>query len=210
VACGAARHTDANQQQLPARGICLRLLAYVAMLLWGCVFASLTQTTLRTLLPNVLLAMITGGFYVYHLDNVETESRAARISEAGRQAVLTGIVGLVAVAASLGMIFEPRLMVDHLVLKYVIVTIIGLSLGWYIPEIAAIENLRHPLNSNARRVQALETAAAARFGTAAAADQWLDAPHPALGGKSPRAAAGAVDGHQPAMALLRGPQEIAA
>lgn len=64
------------------------------------------------------------------------------------------------------MIFEQRLIVDHLVLNYVIFTIIGLSLGWYIPEIAAIEKLHYPLNSNARRVQALETAAAARFGTA--------------------------------------------
>jgi hypothetical protein len=183
--------------------------SYIAMLLWGLAFAPLTKVSLEMLLPNVLLAMLTGGFYVYHLDNVETETRPARIVEVGGQAIFTGIIGLAVSAASLSVIFPPRLVADHILLQYVICTIIGLALGWYIPKIAVTGRL-HSISGNARRAHALESAATDRFESAVIAQEWLDTPHPALGGKSPRIAAEAVDGHQRAMALLRGPHDVAA
>jgi hypothetical protein len=203
------RRTHINGNYLRVAVAC-GVVAYLASLLWSAAFGPLTADSLKMLLPNVLFAMLTGGFYVYHLDNVETETRPGRIVEAGGQAILTGLAGLVAAAASLSVIFPSEPVVDRILLQSVICTIIGLSLGWYLPKIATIERLLHPAGDNARRAQALEREATERFGSAAAANQWLEAPHPALGGKSPRAAAGGVDGHQQAMALLRGPQEIAA
>jgi hypothetical protein len=201
--------TNINGNYLRVAVVC-GVIAYLASLLWGIAFAPLTATALKMLLPNVLFAMLTGGFFVYHLDNVETGTRPGRIVEAGGQAMLTGLAGLVAGAASLSVIFPSEPVVDRILLQFVICAIIGLSLGWYLPKIATIDRLRHPASDHARRMHALESTAAKRFGGAADARQWLDAPHPALGGNSPRAAAAAVDGHRQVMALLRGPHDIAA
>jgi hypothetical protein len=202
------RRTHINGNYLRVAVVC-GVVAYLASLLWNVAFGPLSADSLKMLVPNILFAMLTGGFYVYHLDNVETGTRPAPIIEAGAQAILTGLAGLVAAAASLSVIFPSEPVGDRVLLLTVICAIIGLSLGWYLPKIAMIERL-HRATGNVRRVHTLESAAAERFGGAAAAEQWLDAPHPALGGKSPRAAAAAVDGHRRAMVLLYGPHDIAA
>ena len=56
-------------------------------------------------IPNALLAMVTGGFYVYHLDNAEFGSRPSRSWELGGQTVLTALCGLIAACATGELIF---------------------------------------------------------------------------------------------------------
>src|SRR5262249_35820588 len=56
----------------------------------------------------------------------------------------------------------------------------------------------------------LEAAASRRFGDAIAAGDWLEQPHGALGGRSPRSAAADVEGYEKAISLLQGPQAVVA
>ena len=184
---------------------------YVALILWGLTQGPPTEKGFQIDAPNMLLAMVTGGFYVYHLDNAEIGKRPSRAWELGSQTVLTGLCGLIASYAAWQIILDtPFAAVDRIVLTTLINATVGFALAWYIPQAAAA--MRHdPLaDASEERAGALGTAARARLGDLAAAT-WLDTAHPALGNKSPRAAALAdVEGFERAIALLQGPQEMAA
>ena len=70
------------------------LAGYIGLVLWG--FAQVEKVTavgLRIDAPYALLAMATGGFYAYHLDNVEKDRRPSRLWEVGSQAIVTGLCG---------------------------------------------------------------------------------------------------------------------
>jgi hypothetical protein len=183
---------------------------YLGLILAGLTEGLPTQNSLKVEIPNVLLAMVTGGFYVYHLDNAETGRRPSRPWELGAETVLTGLCGLI--AACLTWQIMPvgvAEAVDRIILTTVINAAIGFAFAWYLPQAAAAA-LYDPLAAASKeRVRALETAAQLRLGNAAPG--WLDRQHPALGGVSPRAAAAAdVDGYESAISLLQGPMAVAA
>jgi uncharacterized protein (DUF2384 family) len=164
---------------------------------------------LRIDAPYALLAMATGGFYAYHLDNVEKNRRPSRLWEVGFQAIVTGLCGLVAATVSFDLILgQPLMAIDRIILTSVYGAAVGLVLGWYIPKAAAAKF--DPLaDSKDERVRTLEIRALAQFGNSTAATNWLDKPNPLLGQKSPRVAAADVDGFERAVTILQGPQELA-
>jgi uncharacterized protein (DUF2384 family) len=183
---------------------------YVGLILWGFAFQSLTAQGLLIDAPNALMAMATGGFYVYHLDNVEMNRRPSRVSEVGTQTLVTGLCGLIAASVSFELILGAASMaVDRIILTAVISAAVGFVLAWYIPKAAATKS--DPLaQAKDERVRMLEMKALARFGNLTVASDWLEKPNLTLGNKSPRAAATDVDGLEHAISLLQGPQGVAA
>jgi hypothetical protein len=186
------------------------LAGYIGLILWGFALQSLTVDGLLIDAPSALLAMATGGFYLYHLDNVETNRRPSRRWEVGSQAVVTGICGLIASSVSFELILGSASMaVDRIILSAVLNGAVGCVLAWYIPEAAAAKI--DPLAEvKEERLRVLTARAVARFGTSEAATDWIERPNLALGNKSPRAAAADIDGFEHAISLLQGPQAMAA
>jgi uncharacterized protein (DUF2384 family) len=186
------------------------LAGYVGLILWGFAFQSLTAQGLLIDAPNVLLAIATGSFYVYHLDNVEMNRRPSRLSEVASQTVVTGICGFIAASVSFELILgAASKATDRIILTAAINAAVGFVLAWYIPK--AAEAKFDPLaEARNERVRMLEAKALARFGNSAAATDWLEKPNLALGNKSPRTAADDVDGFEHAISLLQGPQGLAA
>ncbi len=182
---------------------------YLGLILWGLTQAPPTLNSFKIEIPNALLAMVTGGFYAYHLDNAETGQRPSRPWELGSETVLTGLCGLIAACATWQTILgSAAVAVDKIILTTVINAAIGFAFAWYLPKAAAAA-LYDPLAAAGKeRVRALETAARQRLGNSAPA--WLDQQHPALGGISPRtAAASGVDGYESAISVLQGPTALA-
>jgi hypothetical protein len=183
---------------------------YLGLILWGLTQAPPTQASFKIEIPNALLAMVTGGFWVYHLDNAETGQRPSRLWELGSETVLTGLCGLIAACATWQIILgAATAAVDKIILTTVINGAIGFALAWYLPKAAAATRYDPLAEASKERVRALETAAQQRLGNSAPG--WLDQQHPVLGGVSPRAAAAAdVDGYERAVSLLQGPTALAA
>jgi hypothetical protein len=161
---------------------------YVGLILWGLTQQAPTSEGFKIDIPNALLAMVTGGFYVYHLDNAEIGCRPSRWWELGWQTVLTGVCGLVAACATWEIIFgAASAAIDNIVLTTVVNATVGFAFAWYIPLAAAAARHDPLSDASEERVGALATAARERLADADAAI-WLDTPHPALGNKPPRAA----------------------
>ena len=184
---------------------------YASLILWGLAFAPPTLAGLKIDAPNALLAMVTGGFYVYHLDNVEMESRPSRPWEVAPQTVLTAICGLIAAAVAFEIILGTASQaIDRIVLTTIVSATIGFVLAWYVPQ-AAVAVKPDPLAEvRAERIRTLATAAREHLGDAAAATVWLERPNRALGNQSPNQAAADLEGFEQAISLLRGPRAVVA
>jgi hypothetical protein len=184
---------------------------YIALILWGLVQGPPTSDSFKIEVPNALLAMATGGFYVYHLDNAEIGHRPSRAWELCVQTVATGICGLIAACATWQIIFGAAgAAIDKIILTTIVNAGVGFVLAWYIPQAASMSRYDPLADASEERWRVLEAAARVRLGDAASAS-WLDQSHPVLGNKSPRAAAAAgVDGFEQAIGLLQGPQGLAA
>jgi hypothetical protein len=205
---GARRTSSANYVRVAA--VC-GVAGYVGLILWGLALAPPTQDSFKIEIPYALLAMVTGGFYVYHLDNAEMGRRPSRPWILGAQGILTGLCGLIAAFGTWQVIFgTASVAIDKIILTAVISAAAGLALAWYIPK-AAAATLYDPLTeASNERIQAVETASQERLGPAMAAS-WLDKELAILKGKSPRAAAAAnVEGLEHAISLLQGPQTATA
>jgi uncharacterized protein (DUF2384 family) len=185
------------------------LAGYIGLVLWGFALQSLTLNGLLIDAPNALLAMATGGFYVYHLDNVELNRRPSLPWELGPQTVVTGICGLIASVVSFELILgAASAAIDRIVLTTVINAMVGFALAWYVPKAAAAKF--DPLaNARDERVRTLEAKALTRFGNSAETIDWLERPNLALGNKSPRVAAAEVEGFEQAIGLLQRPRAVA-
>lgn len=111
---------------------------YMALLLWGLIFQSPTVEFAKGTLPYALLPAATGGFYGYHLDNVELGQRPSRVWEIGSQALVTGLCGLVAgpVWLALGGSTAAQNF-DFVILVTLLGVVVGASLAWYLPQAAA-------------------------------------------------------------------------
>jgi len=183
---------------------------YLGLILYGLTQGPPTQASFTIEVPNALLAMVTGGFYVYHLDNAETGLRPSRAWELGSESVLTGLCGLIAACATWQtMLGSAAAATDKIILTTLINAAIGFALAWYLPQAAAAARYDPLADASKERVGALETAARLRLGNSAPA--WLDQPHPVLGSTSPRNAAAAdVEGYERAVSLLQTPTAVAA
>ena len=181
---------------------------YVGLVLWG--FAqveTMTAVGLRVDAPYALLAMATGAFYVYHLDNVEKNRRLSRPWGVGSQAIVTGLCGLIAATVSFDLIPGAQMPIDRIILTALYGVAVGFVLGWYTPKTVAVKF--DPVVNREECVRTLEIKALAQFGNSTAAADWLDKPNPLLGQRSPRLAAADMDGFERAIRLLQGPQELA-
>lgn len=179
---------------------------YIGLVLWGLAFAPPTLAGLKIDAPNALLAMVTGGFYAYHLDNVEMNSRPSRLWEVVPQAVLTGLSGLIAASVAWEIILgAASAAIDRIVLTTIISATIGFVLAWYVPDAAAAAAAKPDPLTEAReeRIRTLAAAARERFGDADAATAWLERPHRALDDRSPKAAAAELEGFEQAISMLR-------
>ena len=127
---------------------------YAAMFLWGLIFQSPTVAFAEGTLPYALLPAATGGFYGFHLDNVELGQRPSRLWEIGSQALATTLCGLVAAPVWLALGGVSAMgNFDFVILVALLGLIVGGSLAWYLPQAAA--NRRSRLN------HAMQVAAAA-------------------------------------------------
>ena len=183
---------------------------YVALILWGLTQQVPTLDGFKIDAPNALLGMVTGGFYVYHLDNTEIGRRPSRAWELGAQSVATGFCGLIAACATWQIIFGAASeAIDRIVLTTAINATVGFAFGWYIPQAAAAQ-YDPRAEASEERVRTLQTTARSRLGDTVAT-AWIEKPHPSLANKTPRAAAAAdVDGLERAISLLQGPQALVA
>jgi hypothetical protein len=184
---------------------------YLGLILWGLAQQVPTLDGFIIDAPFALLATVTGGFYVYHLDNAEIGTRPSRSWELGSQTVMAGVCGLIAACATGEFIFSNAgVVTDKIVLATVVnaVVVVGFALAWYIPQAAVAS--RNPLSAaSEERVGALATAAKARFGEDGGA-VWLNETNPGLGNLSPPAAAVvSVEGFESAIGLLQGTSELA-
>jgi hypothetical protein len=199
------------------------VVGYAGLLLWGVTLQEPTLLFLKFEAPKALLAMVTGGFYVYHLDNVDTDSRPPRPWEISWQAGLTGVCGLVAASASYDVILRAAppefaraflgslsLPLDAILFATIVYTAVGIALAWFIPKVATASKDSDPLAEAKRdRIKLLEELAVRRIGEGGASN-WMATPHPALGNRPPRAAAADIEGFEHAISLLQGPKNLAA
>lgn len=183
---------------------------YLALIVWGLTQGPPTLDSFRIEIPSALLAMVTGAFYAFHLDNAEAGQRPSRAWELGSETVLTGLCGLIAACATWQIILgSAGAATDRIILTTLINATVGFALAWYIPQAAAALRYDPLVEEGKERVRALQTAAQARLGGAAAG--WLDQQHPALNGATPRLAATTdVDGFERAISLLQRPQSLTA
>ena len=136
---------------------------YLGLILWGLTQGPPTQDSFKIEVPNALLAMVTGGFYVYHLDNAEIGQRPSRAWELGSESVLTGLCGLIAACATWQIILgAAAAAVDKIILTTAINATVGFALAWYIPQAAAATRYDPLADASKERVHALETAATLR------------------------------------------------
>ena len=175
------------------------IVGYLGIILFGLILAppSIEQFkdgTLYSLLPAA-----TGGFYAYHMDNVELGTRPPRLWEIGAQALATGFCGFAAASASFG---DESF--DVVCLIGAVSATVGVSLAWYIPSAAASSRYDPLAEARKERIQTLTVAARRRFEDPEAADRWLTQPHPALGNRSPHAAVSDVEAYEHALSLLQG------
>jgi hypothetical protein len=215
-----ARGKRRNRANYVRVGLLCGVTGYVGLMGWDLLVAPPTITAFKLEVPNVLLAMVTGGFYVWHLDTVELGERSSRAWNIASQVFVTGLCGIIAATASWN-VRLPELaevgirqigdMFDMIALAALMSAVVGGVLAWYVPAAAAAAKVDPLAEALEERTHKLEMAAAARFGDTAAADRWMDQPLPALEQQSPRQAARGIDGFEHAMALLQqGPRAIAA
>ena len=186
------------------------IVGYVTFVLLGMVLQGITPALLKVPAVFAIIPAATGGFYAYHLDNVDLRKRPARASEVYYQALVTGFCGLTASTASLS-IYGASLehAYDFVLLNTVVAAIIGTSLAWYLPE-AASSNRYNPLaDAKEERIKSLEGAASKHFGDVPRANDWLDKPNLALRNQTPRAAAGDIEMYENAISLLQRPTLVA-
>jgi hypothetical protein len=119
-------------------GLGCAITGYIAMFLWGLTLQTPTFAFVMGTLPYALLPAATGGFYGYHLDNVELGQRPSRLWEIGSQALVTALCGLVAAPVWLalggGSAAENC---DFVILVTLLGLVVGASLAWYLPKAAA-------------------------------------------------------------------------
>jgi hypothetical protein len=130
---------------------------YVAMFLWGLIFQAPTVAFAEGTLPYSLLPAATGGFYTFHLDNVELGQRPSRLWEIGSQTLVTALCGLVAAPVWLtlggGNATDDC---DFIILVTLLGSVVGASLAWYLPRAAA--NRRSEIKTQGTQVVAFPTA----------------------------------------------------
>jgi hypothetical protein len=179
---------------------------YGILLLWGLIFGGITLDQIKGTALFALLPAATGGFYVYHLDNVELEKRPSRLWEIGLQAMVTAFCGFV--AANTWVALDPTSTskaYDYVLLVAALGATVGASLAWYIP-MAAEKNKRDPLaNALDERIMVLKAKAIETLGNADLADRWLETPFPILNDQSPKDAAVQIVTFEKAVGLLERP-----
>jgi hypothetical protein len=179
---------------------------YVTFVLLGMMLQGITPAMLKGAAVFMILPAATGGFYAYHLDNVDLQKRPRRAWEVGYQALVTGFCGLAASTAALS-IYSTTLdqAYDFVLLNTAMAAVIGTSLAWYIPEAAASYRCDPLSDAHEQRVKALESAALRRFDDAQRANDWLKQPNPALRNQTPKAAAADIEMYEHAISLLQRP-----
>jgi hypothetical protein len=203
VAAGHEKRTDgANYIRI---AIASGVGGYVVMCLWSAVFRGMTVDLLSGTAPYALLPAATGGFYAYHIDNVDLDTRPRRIFEILSQAFVTGFCALVAAPVWLALSERMSDAFDFIALSGVLGAAAGATLAWYIPEAAKWRRVTPLVVVQRDRLVMLEAAARERFGNPDAATAWLREPNRSLGDMSPAAAAADIDKYENVIELLRRP-----
>jgi hypothetical protein len=191
--------------------LCCALTGYIALYLWGLIFQPPTIFLAKGTVPFALLPAATGGFYTYHLDNVELARRPSRLWEIGSQVLVTALCGLVAILVWLALRGSAMSgNIDFIILVTLFAAVVGASLSYYLPQAAT--SRRYDPMGEARKVRSamLRAAALDRFKSPALADQWLEQPHPSLDNRTPSDAAADIELCIKALGLLQGPVAVAA
>ena len=174
---------------------------YVMLYLWGLLFGGLSIALAIGVAPFALLPAVTGGFYVFHLDSVDLDSRPSRLWEMGPQALATGFCAFAADSAARalsGAGFVPDMVLFNAALGLVI----GASLAWYIPDAAAANKYDPIADVLAARISSLKAAAAKKYGSEDAAERWVEKPNSALNDRPPKGVVADIAMYEKAVTLL--------
>jgi hypothetical protein len=196
-----------NLKRNPANYILVAIFSGIAgfcmFYLWTMLLFGAPSVKLAILIaPYSLLPAVTGGFYVFHLDSVDLNSRPTRIRELGLQALATGFCGFAA-ASSAYALSNTDVVLDYVMFYVALGLVIGSSLAWYIPRAAATNRYDPMADVLAARIASLKSAALERYGTEEAAQQWVDQPNPALNDLSPKGVVADIAMYEKAVTLLR-------
>lgn len=186
-------------------GAACAVVGYIVLLAWGIALQPATWAMAQGALAYAFMPAMTGAFYAVHLDNVELNSRPARLFEIAPQAILTSFAGAAAsdVWISLGDTIWPAGM-DFVILVAMIGFAVGASLAWYIPRTAVRRNydpLRAARENRVRQIMALATP---RFSTPEDADRWLRTATPKLRNQSPITALSEARNYEEVLRLVNG------
>ena len=184
-------------------GLACFAVGFVVLVAFAATQQTPTWAMAKGALPFAMMPAVTGAFYAAHVDNAELNCRPSRLFEILSQALLTGLVGLVAADAwvSLGPTTWP-VGADYVILTGLMGFGVGGSLAWYIPENAIrrqFDPLREVRESRIHQVTAL---AVERLGTQDAAERWLATPTASLQGLSPLAALAEARNYEEVLRLI--------
>lgn len=196
-----------NSKRNPANYILVAILSGIAgfcvFYLWGVsLFGAPSLKLAIVVAPYSLLPAVTGGFYVFHLDGVDLNSRPSRFWEMGLQALATGFCGFAAASAAYAL-SDTDVVLDVVMFYVALGLVIGSSLAWYIPRAAATNRYDPMADVLQARIASLKSAALERYGTEEAAQQWVEQPNPALNDRPPKGVVGDITLFEKAVTLLR-------
>jgi hypothetical protein len=169
------------------------LTGYVALYVWNLIFYPVTIELAKGIAAFALLPAATGAFYAYHLDNARLGRRPQRWQEIGLQSLVTALCGLAATPVWLALNANGRGNVDFIILVTLFGAVMGASLAWYLPKAAAFHRYDPLADAKDARVAMLKAAALERFRNEQSAQWWMAQPHPALGNRTPAAAAADIE-----------------
>ena len=196
-----------NLKRNPANYVLVAIFSGIAgfcmFYLWTVLLFGAPSAKLAILIaPYSLLPAVTGGFYVFHLDSVDLDSRPSRMWEMGMQAFATAFCGFAAASAAFAL-SGSDVVIDYVLFYTTLGLVIGGSLAWYIPSAAAGSKYDPIADVLAARIASLKSAAVEKYGSEEAAQQWVERPNPALNDRAPKGVVADIAMYEKAVTLLR-------
>ena len=121
---------------------------FIVNFVWSLIFIGPSLRVATFVLPTMLVPAVSGGFYIFHLDNVELGKRPRPFFEVAPQAIATAFAGFASSTAQYALV-DATAPLDFVLLNIFVCTIVGASLAWYIPRAASSSRKQQSAASSA-------------------------------------------------------------